>query len=960
MRRSPFALALAFVFGASAYAGTLSVQVAFLSDLPIVQQDQKPAENKPVGPRTMKPDDYKSFERLLGPQISPDGRWLAYGIALIDGEGRVTIRNNDGPARWDYANGGPYRFSDDSKYVAVLMNPPKKMVDQMIEQGRPVPTKLSVRILPEGTEKVFDDVRSFRFLKGRNTLLVNRQSAETGGGGPGGQGGPGGPGGPGGRGPSGPPSGGPSDLVLMTPEGEELLVIPSVTRSVLNKEETLALAEVRTGSGYTTLQLIDLKTAQVKTLKSDKDAPVAFGWAEEVDVAFFAMPVKNEKKIGNNHKITRVEVGNGLATKSTVYDPAKTPGFPDGMRINEAAGVDLSPDGKKIAIGMVPWEDREANRTPEKDKPGVEVWSTNDIDPIPLQKMRANQARSTSVTYVWDAATGKLAKATSYELTVGKRFGNNTLLTKNFDKAINVRYEPYRKPTTNGIEKADLEVVDVATGEARKVFQGYELGSFGSGRMIPSPEGGYVALYHDKFWWTLNLSTGKLNKLAPKEKVTFEDSEDDHTVANKPSAASPRWFEGDKGLVVYDEFDAWMANPETGEMTRLTSGRKESVEYRLMFPEGGYQDLPKVTDRLYFATFDKETKQDGFALSDGKGGVKQLFADDAVLGSLIKAKDGDRYMFVMSSFDKSPNVYITNGEFTAAKPVTKTNPQLTDYLWGKRVAVSFKSKWGAKLQGTLYYPADYKPGTKYPMVTYIYERLSDERNAFLYPSEWSAYNEQHFIQNGYFVFKPDIAYRDNRPGESAVECLEPAVDAALKLAKDIDPSKVGLIGHSWGAYQTAFVTTVSKKFAVGACGAPLTELTSMYNSYYWNSGSPNGVIFESGQGRMRVPFWEDPKAYFDNSPVWQSTKRQTPILVAFGDKDGAVDWSQGIFYFNTLRRMGKEMVMLVYAGENHGLARRPNQLDYAKRLRHFLDVHLKGQKAEPWVKEGVPYLDQVK
>ena len=52
----------------------------------------------------------------------------------------------------------------------------------------------------------------------------------------------------------------------------------------------------------------------------------------------------------------------------------------------------------------------------------------------------------------------------------------------------------------------------------------------------------------------------------------------------------------------------------------------------------------------------------------------------------------------------------------------------------------------------------------------------------------------------------------------------------------------------------------------------------------------------------------------------------------------------------------KNVVYLVYEGENHSLAKRPNQLDYAHRLRHFFDVYLKGMKAEPWVTDGVPFL----
>jgi dipeptidyl aminopeptidase/acylaminoacyl peptidase len=74
------------------------------------------------------------------------------------------------------------------------------------------------------------------------------------------------------------------------------------------------------------------------------------------------------------------------------------------------------------------------------------------------------------------------------------------------------------------------------------------------------------------------------------------------------------------------------------------------------------------------------------------------------------------------------------------------------------------------------------------------------------------------------------------------------------------------------------------------------------------------------------------------------------------DKDGAVDWNQGIEYFNTLRRLEKPVVLLQYKGENHGLVKPANRKDYTVRMREFFDHHLMGKEAPAWLKEGVPHL----
>jgi dipeptidyl aminopeptidase/acylaminoacyl peptidase len=145
-------------------------------------------------------------------------------------------------------------------------------------------------------------------------------------------------------------------------------------------------------------------------------------------------------------------------------------------------------------------------------------------------------------------------------------------------------------------------------------------------------------------------------------------------------------------------------------------------------------------------------------------------------------------------------------------------------------------------------------------------------------------------------------------------------------------------------------------FKACVTGAPLTNMISMYSSIYWNSGSANQPIFESSQGRFTGGYWENIEAYTRNSPVYYAENVKTPLIILHNDKDGAVDWNQGIEYFNTLRRLGKSVIMLQYKGENHGLRKPANQKDYNTRMREFFDHHLRGKPAPKWLKEGIPHL----
>jgi len=83
-------------------------------------------------------------------------------------------------------------------------------------------------------------------------------------------------------------------------------------------------------------------------------------------------------------------------------------------------------------------------------------------------------------------------------------------------------------------------------------------------------------------------------------------------------------------------------------------------------------------------------------------------------------------------------------------------------------------------------------------------------------------------------------------------------------------------------------------------------------------------------------------------------------LVAFGDKDGAVDWHQGIELYTTMRRMEKPYVMLVYEGENHSVRKKENTLDYTKKINEWFNYYLTGQDPANWIIDGIPYLEKKK
>ena len=99
------------------------------------------------------------------------------------------------------------------------------------------------------------------------------------------------------------------------------------------------------------------------------------------------------------------------------------------------------------------------------------------------------------------------------------------------------------------------------------------------------------------------------------------------------------------------------------------------------------------------------------------------------------------------------------------------------------------------------------------------------------------------------------------------------------------------------------------------------------------------------------------ESYARNSPVYHANHVTTPLILLHNDQDGAVDWNQGIEYFNTLRRLGKPVVLLQYTGENHGVRKPENRKDYSYRMLDFFNHYLKKEEAPRWWRNGIKHLD---
>jgi dipeptidyl aminopeptidase/acylaminoacyl peptidase len=206
---------------------------------------------------------------------------------------------------------------------------------------------------------------------------------------------------------------------------------------------------------------------------------------------------------------------------------------------------------------------------------------------------------------------------------------------------------------------------------------------------------------------------------------------------------------------------------------------------------------------------------------------------------------------------------------------------------------------------------------------------------------------------------PDIVYEPGRPGPSALDAVEHALDAAVATGH-VDPQRMGLIGHSWGGYQAAYLPTRTHRFAASVAGAAITDFISFMGAVHWNGGLPETGHWETGQARMARPAWEDLAGHLESSPVNFIHELETPVLLMHGDSDGVVDFRQGLEYYNYARRAGKPVILLVYPGADHGLREESQQVDYHRRILEWFGHWLKGEPAPEWITEGETWVEREK
>ncbi|MBS2211832.1 S9 family peptidase [Carboxylicivirga mesophila] len=605
----------------------------------------------------------------------------------------------------------------------------------------------------------------------------------------------------------------------------------------------------------------------------------------------------------------------------------------NGERLFFEAGLRPSPEPKDTLVA--------------DEKTHVDIWGWKDMDIQPMQKKNLSKEKDPSYNCVYHIKKKQVVQLADEQIK-----SVEVLDKGNGNIAIGYDSAPYRWARTySGRWAADIYKIDIITGQRTLLVRNH------SGEEAVAENGSWIAYYNanDGQYYSVNIKTGANALISKGANVSFADEL--HDTPNEATAYGIEGFTSDnKFLVVYDRYDIWkldLTGKTDAQCLTNGNGRKHTTEYRYVKLDKEEKTVDLAKDWL-LTTFNDLNKQSGFSKLSSTG-IEEIMMGDYRVYSPIKAKKADVMLWRKSTFTQYPELRLSQGDLTQSKVISNTNPQQRDYVWGDIQLVDWVASDGLTHQGLLITPENLDPNQKYPMISYFYERYSDNLHGYRAPApSRSTVNWNFYASNGYIIFVPDIFYRDGDPGLCAYEAVVSGCLAMADRFSFIDREHMGIQGQSWGGYQVAYLVTRTNLFKAGMAGAPVSNMTSAYGGIRWGSGMSRQFQYEKTQSRIGGTLWEKTNKYIENSPVFFAPQVETPLLMMHNDKDGAVPWYQGIEYYMALRRLEKPVWMLVYNDEEHNLTRRANSKDLSIRMMQFFNHYLKGESVPVWMHDGIP------
>jgi dipeptidyl aminopeptidase/acylaminoacyl peptidase len=422
------------------------------------------------------------------------------------------------------------------------------------------------------------------------------------------------------------------------------------------------------------------------------------------------------------------------------------------------------------------------------------------------------------------------------------------------------------------------------------------------------------------------------DKKKNKMKAAKEDEDKDKDKDKKEKKvrfSMMQWSPDGTKLLARTNKGFWLIEHKSGELEMVY---EFSVEHEEEYRRGDSHPANVVSwspeGRHLYMTYSATDKWErGFTRYDlQKREMEDLVKDSNLYRDLKMSKDGKKFFYNFSDGDLPYDLYKTDKNFQQKTRMTELNPWIMDKKLTRSELVKYLDVDGEELYGILYYPVDYEPGKKYPLVCEIYERFFD--NGF-HPSMNILANE------GFFGLRPSVNLEIGYPGEAWVKGVTSVINKLIERDL-IDPNKLGVHGTSYGGYATSLLITQTDRFAAAVNISGKVNIISFLGDSP-RIGHRNYGAAEVGQDRIGSTLWEQPFKYINHSAVMFADRITTPHLLITGEGDWNVPAGNTREMYYALRRLGKECVWVNYWNDGHGLSASESEAIYKDKWKRIID-----------------------
>ena len=371
-----------------------------------------------------------------------------------------------------------------------------------------------------------------------------------------------------------------------------------------------------------------------------------------------------------------------------------------------------------------------------------------------------------------------------------------------------------------------------------------------------------------------------------------------------------------------------------GEPVNLLGAWKYEPDGHEWLPNGEISFSASVGGRSALFRVNPATKQ----VRELIGGRRRLngFAYDA----------GKRTVaFVATSVDAPTELYIANADGTGERKLTSFNEKLNQEIaWSPAERFTYPSVGGLEIEGWLMKPAGYEAGKKYPVVLYIHGGPHSQYNEGWFDEFQSLAGAGVFVlytnPRGSSGYGADFTYATRgRWFAEDYEDLMKAVDIVAKRP-DVDSTRMGVTGGSYGGVMTAWVTAKTNRFKA----AQADRMISNWWSWYGTSDAQGLTEFEF-YGKP----WDNPVMYDTLSPIRYVRNVKTPTFIVQSEEDHRTPMTDAEQWFIALKKQGTPVELVRYPRSTHDLSRTGEPwllVDRLGRIRQWFAYWLKDEKRQ--------------